>query len=599
MAEKIKKRSEVELKDTWMTTDLYENDDAWRADFEVVKGMESRLKSYEGRLAESAATLHGYLQLRDEYDILVDRAYHYTSLKHDEDTKNPNYQALNGLIRSELVRISSAYSYEKPEIIAIPDDVLGGFYKDVPELGLYGRHLDIIRKQKEHTLSEKEESLLAMTGNMSMAPTNVMGMLSDADLKFPSIKDGDGEEMPVTEETYITYMENTDRRIRKDAYESLYTVYGQFENTFAALLDAQVKQMSFYAKARKFNSALEAALCYTEVPVEVYHTLISTVNENTHLLHKYVSLRKKLLGYDELRYYDLYVPVVKMEDVKFTYEQAKQQVLQALAPLGEGYVGIVKRGFDERWVDVYENENKRSGAYSAGAKVHPFVLMNYKDNLDNVLTLAHEMGHAVHSYLSNKNQPTVYSDYMIFVAEVASTCNEALLIRHMLNNCKDKTERAYLINHFLEGFRGTMYRQTMFAEFEFFINQTCEKGETLTAEALSNAYRDLNTKYYGENITIDDHICKEWARIPHFYYNFYVYQYATGYCAAIALSERILKEGKPAVDSYIEFLSSGCSADPITLLKKAGVDMGTEEPIKMALKLFGELIDEMGEILGD
>lgn len=377
----------------------------------------------------------------------------------------------------------------------------------------------------------------------------------------------------------------------------MYHTYDSYKNTCAATLGAQIKAVQFYAKARNYSSSLAAALDGTEVPEEVYHNLISAVHDNMHYMYDYVKLRKKLLGVDELHMYDLYTPIVPDVDMRITFEEAKETVLKALAPMGEEYLSILKKGFTERWIDVYENEGKTSGAYSAGARVHPYVLLNHKDTLNCMFTLAHEMGHAIHSYLSNKNQPVAYSDYVIFVAEVASTCNEALLMQYLLKNTEDKKKKAYLINYFLEQFRTTLYRQTMFAEFELKINELTAQGETLTAERLNKMYRELNELYFGNDVVIDHEIDLEWARIPHFYYNYYVYQYATGYSAAIALSQRILNEGEPAVKDYLGFLSGGCSADPITLLKGAGVDMTSSKPVADALKLFGELIEEMNELM--
>ena len=439
-------------------------------------------------------------------------------------------------------------------------------------------------------------SILAAAGEMAASPDDIYSMLNDADLKFPDAVAGDGEKHPVTHGTYIPLMQSYDRVLRKSAFDSLYSVYGQFRNTSAATLSAQLKQLLFYAKVRKYPSTLDAALDGTEVPTEIYRNLIDAVHRSFAPMYRYVGLRKKLLGLDELHMYDLYVPVVEGVEMKFTFEEAKEIALKALAPLGEDYLALIREGFENRWIDVYENEGKRSGAYSAGARVHPYVLLNFKGTLDDVFTLVHEMGHSIHSYLSNTRQPTAYQDYVIFVAEVASTCNEVLLVKHLLANTTDKKERAYLINHFLEQFRGTVYRQTMFAEFELWMNEHAEKGETLTADMMCDAYYELNKKYFGDGMTVDRLISVEWARIPHFFYNFYVFQYATGFSAAVAIANRILTEGKPAVEDYIKFLSAGSSMDPISVLKIAGVDMTTAQPVNDALKLFNELIDEMAAL---
>ena len=434
---------------------------------------------------------------------------------------------------------------------------------------------------------------------MGQSPENIYSMFSDADLRFPDAVDKDGKAHQVTHGSYIPLVQSDDRVLRKSAFESMYGTFDKFRNTCAATLSAQIKAVNFYAKARKYESSLEAALDGTEVPVSVYKNLIEAVHDNMHYMYDYVALRKKLLGVDELHFYDLYTPVVPDADMKITFEEAKETVLKALAPMGEDYLAILKEGFENRWIDVYENEGKTSGAYSAGARVHPYVLLNHKDTLNCMFTLAHEMGHAIHSYLSNKNQPVVYSDYVIFVAEVASTCNEALLMQYLLKNTEDKKQRAYLINYFLEQFRTTLYRQTMFAEFELKINEMVAAGESLTAEGLNELYGQLNKLYFGDGIVLDDEIKLEWARIPHFYYDYYVYQYATGYSAAIALSQRILKYGEPAVRDYIGFLKGGCSTDPISLLKGAGVDMATTQHINEALAMFGELVKEMEEAMAE
>lgn len=593
----IKKRSEQEKQYTWATEDLYESDEAWEEAMKEAEQLPKQFAAYRGRLGESAKTLLDYYRLSDQVSEVMDRLASYAFRKSDEDTKVSKYQAMTGRIMSLFVALNSASSFEDPERIAIPEERLQQFYKESEELRLYELDMTRIRKKKDHILSEKEETLLAMAGEVTQGPDNIFGMLNNADLTFPSIQNSEGEEVPVTHGTYISYLESKDRRVRKDAFDSLYSVYYQFRNTSAAVLDAQVRQLLFYAKARNYETTLHAALARTEVPVEVYHNLIQTVHENMEYMHRYVRLRKKMLGYDELHMYDLYTPIVEKADSKIPFEKAKEEVYEALGVLGEEYRSILKQGFENRWIDVYENEGKRSGAYSAGAKVHPYVLLNYAENLDSEFTLAHEMGHAIHSYLSNKNQPTIYAGYKIFVAEVASTCNEALLMRHLLEKTEDKKERAYLINHFLDGFKGTLYRQTMFAEFELKINQMIANGEKLTAQRLNSIYHDLNVDYYGKDIIVDDYIDVEWARIPHFFMNFYVYQYATGYSAAIALSNRILKEGEPAVKDYLHFLSSGACDDPVSLLKKAGVDMSTAQPIKEALEVFGSLLDEIEKLL--
>ena len=597
MEKKIPVRSEADPKYTWALEDVYANNDLWKADLEKARALPEQLAAYKGHLGDSAQKLLEFLQLGDNISVLFDSLYGYAQRRSDEDTANSLYQGMTSQAMSAMVAVDAASSFETPELLAIPDDKLEQFYKDEPALETYRLCLTRIRNKRAHILSDAEEKLLAAAGEMSQAPDSVYSVFADADLKFPAATDKDGKSHPVTHGTYIPLMHSADRVLRKSAFESLYSVYGQFRNTAAALLSAQVKQLKFYADARKYDSTLQASLDGNYVPTEVYTNLISAVHENMAPMYRYVDLRRKLLGVDELHMYDLYTPIVSDVDVDIPYEEAKQTVYDALACMGDDYRAILKEGFDNRWIDVYENVGKCSGAYSAGLRKHPYVLLNYSGTLDSMFTLAHEMGHAIHSYLSNKHQPVAYSNYSIFVAEVASTCNEALLMQHLLKTTKDKKRRAYLINYFLEQFRTTLYRQTMFAEFELEINRRNERGESLTAQSLNALYHELNHQYFGDGIVIDKEIDLEWARIPHFYYDYYVYQYATGYSAAIALSRRILKEGAPAVKDYIHFLSGGCSTDPISLLRGAGVDMASTAPIHEALQLFDELITEMEQLM--
>ncbi len=597
MEKKIPVRSEADPKYTWALEDVYANNDVWKADLEKARALPTQLAAYKGHLGDSAQKLLEFLQLGDGISVLFDSLYGYAQRRSDEDTANSLYQGMTSQAMSAMVAVDAASSFETPELLAIPDDKLEQFYQEEPALETYRLALTRIRSKRAHILSDAEEKLLAAAGEMSQAPDSVYSVFADADLKFPSATDKDGNSHPVTHGTYIPLMHSADRVLRKSAFASLYSVYGQFRNTAAALLSAQVKQLKFYADARKYDSTLQASLDGNYVPTEVYTNLISAVHENMAPMYRYVDLRRKLLGVDELHMYDLYTPIVSDVDVNIPYEEAKQTVYDALACMGDDYRAILKEGFDNRWIDVYENVGKCSGAYSAGLRKHPYVLLNYSGTLDSMFTLAHEMGHAIHSYLSNKHQPVAYSNYSIFVAEVASTCNEALLMQHLLKTTKDKKHRAYLINYFLEQFRTTLYRQTMFAEFELEINRRNERGESLTAESLNALYHELNHQYFGDDIVIDKEIDLEWARIPHFYYDYYVYQYATGYSAAIALSRRILKEGAPAVKDYIHFLSGGCSTDPISLLRGAGVDMASTAPIHDALQLFDELITEMEQLM--
>lgn len=596
---KIPQRSEIPEESTWDLTVLFPSDEAWEEEFAAFQTDVKVLPTYAGRLGKSAATLFEYMELSMALGKRMGRLFNYAQRKTDQDTREGKYQAMSGRMGALAVEISSSRSFETPELLAIPDETLERFYAEKPELELYRRNFTLIRDRREHILSESEEKLLAAAGEMSDAPSSIFAKFNNADLRFPDAVDGAGNKLPLSNGTFVPYEMSDDRALRKSAYEQLYSTIGSFRNTAAAMLAAEVKQRQFYATARKYESPLAAALSNTRVPTEVYHNLVNTVNANLDKLHRYVALRKKLLGLDEMHMYDIYPPMVSGADKKISFEEAKDIVYEALAPLGEDYRAILKEGFTNRWIDVYENQGKRSGAYSAGGDPHPYVLLNHNDNLKSMFTLAHEMGHALHSYHSNRAQPQIYRSYVIFVAEVASTCNEALLMEYLLGKTTDKRERAWLINHFLEQFKGTLYRQTMFAEFELRLGELNAQGKALTADLLCQEYKALNEKYYGPDVISDDHIAMEWARIPHFYYNYYVYQYATGYSAAIALSRRILKEGEPAVKDYLEFLSGGRSKDPIDLLRGAGVDMASPRPVQDALDLFGELLDEMEELMAE
>ncbi len=590
----IPKREDVEEKYTWDLRDMFESDEAWKSEYEELKSIPDGYEKYRGRLGESAETLLGYLKFSDEVSLRLEKLFGYANCKSDQDTSNAFYQDMRGKAMNILVSVSSASAFATPELIAIDDERLDRFFAEWPELETYRRVLYFVRRRKEHVLSAAEERLLSAMGEMAEAPDNICGIFRNADLTFPDAIDRDGNAHQLTNGSFVPLLESADRILRRSAFETYYRQLGQFKNTVAATLDAQFKQLRFFAEARKYGSTLEAALDENEVPIEVYTNLIETVHANMDKMYAYVALRKKLLGLDELHMYDVYTPIVADAEQKISYEQAKETVLEALSVMGEDYVALLKQGFDNRWIDVYENQGKRGGAYSSGSsRPHPYVLLNHKDTLDCMFTIAHEMGHALHSWHSCKYQPVCTSDYVIFVAEVASTVNEVLLMRYLLGRTQDKASRAYLINHFLDQFKGTVYRQTMFAEFELEMGQMCENGETLTADALCEKYLALNKLYFGDEMISDDEIALEWARIPHFFYNYYVFQYATGFCAAVAISNKILSEGKPAVDDYKKFLSAGSSADPISLLKIAGVDMSSTEPINSALKLFGELIDEM------
>ena len=595
---KIPERAELAQQDKWAIEDIYATDELWEAGLEKARGYIPKIAAFAGHLGESAQMLLAYAQMEEEIEVLASDLANYAMRRADEDVRVAKYQAMTGRLMSSFVELNAAGSFATPELMAIPDETFEGFFTACPELERYRRYLLDIRRRRAHVLSPAEEKLLAAAGEMAQAPDNIYGLLTDADMKFPDCTDGEGNKHPLSHGTYISYMESGDRALRKSAFENLYHTYGSFGNTIAAVLASQVKQLQFFAQARKYGSAMEASLDVTNVPTSVYTNLIEAVHKNLDKMYRYVDLRKKLLGVDELHMYDVYTPVVADADEKISFEQAKQTVLNALAVLGEDYTALLREGFDHRWIDVYENVGKRGGAYSSGNSYpHPYVLLNHKDNLDSQFTLAHEMGHALHSYHSCKYQPTCTSDYVIFVAEVASTCNEVLLMRYLLAHTDDKRERAYLINHFLDQFKGTVYRQTMFAEFELEMGRMAERGEALTADALCEKYLALNKLYFGPDMVSDPEIALEWARIPHFFYNYYVFQYATGFSAAVAIANRILKEGAPAVADYKRFLSGGSSTDPISLLKIAGVDMSTPAPVNDALALFGELVDEMEKLL--
>ena len=597
MVEEIKSRNDIPLEHKWSIEDLYASDDEWKKELDAVRELPSEIEAYSGKLAESADSLLAFLQMQDNVTVLLDKFANYAMRKADEDTKNTTYQGYKDQAMGALVAVSSAFSFAEPEILAISDSDLDIFYAKKPKLKTYKRYLNDIRRKKAHILSSAEEKLLAGIGELAHAPNSIFGLLNNADMTFDSVSDIEGNMYPVTQASFVSLLRKDDADLRKDAFHSMYKTYGAHKNTSAAILSAQMKQLNFFAKTRNYESPLHAALDASNVNPKVYLNLIDTVHENMEYMYKYVRLRKKLLKLDELHMYDLYVPMIADADRNITFEETKANIRNALSVLGDDYAALVDEGFNSRWIDIYENAGKRSGAYSCGCRVHPLILLNYKNNLDSEFTTVHEMGHALHSYLSNKNQPVIDSDYVIFVAEVASTCNEALLMQYLLNNTADKKERAYLINHFLEQFKATLYRQTMFAEFELQMSQLAQNGESINSATACKAYHDLIGLYFGKDVFHDPKIDLEWSRIPHFYYNFYVYQYATGFAAAIALSQKILTEGEPAVKLYKEkFLSAGCSKDPVSILKDAGVDMSSKKPIEDALKLFGSLIDEMGEL---
>lgn len=591
-------RAEIDEQYRWDLSSIYKNDEAFYAAFDQAKTLPERYMAFQGTVSQSAHNLLAFLQLDDEADLILTKLINYTGRKSDEDTRDSHYQDLSSQVITLYVDIASSCSWFTSEVLSLDEDTIASFYQTEPALEHYRRKLDIILRQREHTLSPAEEKLLAMTGDMAGQPGTIFSLLNDADLTFDDATDATGTTHAVTHGSYIPLMTSSDRVLRESAYHVLYDKYRHFRNTFAAILGAQNKQLKFFADARKYPSALASALDSTEMPTQVYTNLIEAVHRNMPALHKYIDLRKQALGLDDLHFWDLYVPIVDDLDLTFTYEEACSIILEALKPLGEDYCALVQRGLSQRWVDVYETPGKRSGAYSAGGYgMHPVILMNFQGKLDDVFTLIHEMGHSIHTYLSCENQSVCYSDYVIFVAEVASTCNEALLTRYFLDHARNNHERAYFLNHFLEQFRATLYRQTMFAEFELKISELAARGVGITADVLCNIYRALNEAYFGDGIVVDDDIALEWARIPHFYYHFYVYQYATGFAAAIALSQRIITGGTAAREDYLGFLKGGCSKPPLDLLRGAGVDMASTKPIEDALALFDQLLDEMAELI--
>lgn len=595
---RIPKRCEIPVEDTWALEDLFSSDEAWELELEALKKEVAVLATYSGRLAENGQVLYDYLTHLEQVNARATLLMNYCARRHDEDTRNTFYQAMIGRYTATAVEMNTACSFEIPEIMAIPDEKLEAFYVQCPQLERYRRYLNDTKRMEAHTLSPAEEKLLASAGELAQAPDTIYGAMMDADMVFPDAVDAEGNAHPVSHGTFVPLERSADRVLRQSAYESLYGTLGKFRSTTASILNAQNKQLDFFAKARKYPDALSAALDDNNVPTAVYHNLIDAVHNHLDKLHRYVRLRKKMLGVEELHFYDIYTPLMQGIAKPIAYADAKKTVYDALAPMGDYYRSILQKGFDSRWIDVYENEGKRSGAYSAGAAVHPYVLLNYSHDLSSEFTLAHEMGHAIHSFLSNKHQHPLDSHYVIFVAEVASTCNETLLMEYLLANTTEPKERAFLLNQFLEELKGTIYRQTMFAEFERFLGEMTVQGKPLTADILCEEYKRLNRVYYGEDIVVDDEIGMEWARIPHFFYNYYVYQYATGNSAAIAIARKILREGESAVEKYLGFLSGGCTKSPIDLLKGVSVDMTSPEPVNDALELFGQLLDELEELAG-
>ena len=599
MAKKVLTRDEVPVELTWDLSVIFPSDEAWEEEFKKIEKLVPEIEAYKGKAAESAESLYVTLQFSDNLSQDLNKLYVYSHLKHDQDTTNGKYQGMESRVRSLAAKISAASSFITPEILAIDEETIEKYVKEYEPLSLYHQMLTELNLQRPHILSAEKEELIAQFSEVSGASGNTFSALNNADIEFPLVKNEEGEEIELTHGNYITFLESNHREVRENAFKAMYETYGKFKNTFASTLAGNVKAQNASAKIRQYHSARHAAMSNNYIPEKVYDQLISTIHEFLPVLHRYISLRKKVLGVEELHMYDLFTPLVKEVKFDMPYDHAKDIMVKSFEPLGEEYQNIVQKGLNSRWVDVLENKGKRSGAYSSGTYgTNPYVLMNWQNNLDNLFTLAHEFGHSMHSYYTRETQPYPYASYSIFVAEVASTCNEELLFDYLLKTTEDPQKKIYLLNHWLDGFRSTVFRQTMFAEFEHLVHEMDRNGEALTAEKLTEVYYDLNKQYFGEDMVVDEEIGLEWARIPHFYYNYYVYQYATGQSAATALSKQILEEGQPAVERYINsFLKAGCSTFPIEVLKAAGVDMESPTPIQEACKVFEEKLSELEELL--
>lgn len=590
----VKDRKDIDVKDTWNLESIYANNELWEEDYAALEKDAAEFAKLKGAIEADVSKIPAVLDAYYGLHRRLSKLSVYARMRFDQDTTDSTYQTMSAKIGSLGVKIGAASAFVEPEILSYSKEQLEAAEKENERTAYYGRKIEEMLRGQEHTLDAEKEELLAAAGDMAEAPDDIFSVLMNADMKYPDIVLEDGTHLPLTNSTYISYMESPDRAVREGAFKTLYGQIASLKNTFAAIYRGNLKQAKFYAQSRKYSSARAMYLADSIVPESVYDNLLSAVHEALPMMYRYVAVRKKVLGVDKLHMYDVYTPIVAAQNQTYEFEQAKQMVLEALKPMGEDYLSHAREGLENRWIDIYPNKGKKGGAYSWGCyDSQPFILLNYTKNLDSVFTLIHEMGHSIHSYYSITAQDYAYSDYKIFVAEVASTCNECLLMHDLLKKTTDKEQRKYLLNHYLDSFKGTLFRQTMFAEFEKTAHDYCAQGKPLTAEALSQMYLELNQKYFGPDMEKDEEIAYEWMRIPHFYTPFYVYQYATGYSAAVALSAKILKEGKPAVDAYMSFLKGGESKDPIDLLKMAGVDMTTEKPVADALALFGELVAEL------
>ena len=596
---KVRERSEIDKEYLWATEAIFPNVEAWEKEYAAVEKKIDELVAFKGKLGESTEQLAGALKLRDKIEPRISRVFVYASLLADQDTRVSENQALENKARSLAIRYNQATSWMEPELVALTSERVDAWMRELPELGLYRHAFDDLFRQQKHILSPREEELLAMTGELRAVPYNAYNLMSNADIEFPTIKDEEGGDRELDDSAFYLFMRSSDRRVRKDAYEAIVGTYAKNRNTAAALVNGAVQNHILTVKARDYDSCLAAALDGGNIPVGVYNTLIGTVNDHLHLLHRYQDLRTRALKLEDgVHAYDLFAPFIEDQSLEYSYEDAVAMIETALQPLGTDYLSPMMTGFNSRWVDVYPTKGKRSGAYSSGTYLtQPYILMNFHGAYDDMSTLAHEMGHSMHSFFSRGTQPYVYADYDIFCAEVASTCNEILLQNYVLDRTTDPRKKLYLLGEFLESIRGTVFRQTMFSEFEQKIHEMAENNVPLTADALGEAYGKIMKKYYGRSYAHDDLVDNYWIRIPHFYYNFYVYKYATSYCAASNIASRIMDNEPGAREAYLTFLKSGSSKYPVALLQDAGVDMTTPEPIEAAMKLFGSLLDQTEALL--
>jgi len=597
--QRVAERSEIDAKYLWATERIFPDNQAWEAAFADLEKKMPEVAACKGTLGKSADSLLKALKLQDTFEPQLEKVYVYTSLLSDQDTRDGTNQAMKQRSFSMFVKYGQEMSWFTPELTSIPFETIDSWMRENPDLALYRQYFDNVFRQKKYVLTPREEELIAMAGEVRSAPGKAYNFLSNADIKFPSITDENGNTVELDEQAFYKYMRSTDRRVRKDAYEAIVGTYANYRNTGAALLNGAVQNHIFSVKARGYDSCLQASLFGSNIPTAVYQTLVDTVNDNLPLLHRYQDIRKRVLKLDDgVHAYDLFAPLVEKQEIDYTYEDAVKVITDALGPLGDEYLGIMTKGFGSRWVDVYPNKGKRGGAYSSGTYLtEPFILMNYHGTFEDASTLAHEMGHSMHSYLSKKNQPYVYGDYDIFCAEVASTCNEIIFQNNVMDRTTDPRKKLFLLVEFLEGFRGTVFRQTMFSEFEQKIHEMAEAGQPLTADSMGAAYGEIMKKYYGPSYTHDDLVDNYWLRIPHFYYNFYVYKYSTSYCAATNIAARIMAGEPGAVDAYLSFLKGGSHKYPIDLLKGARVDMTSPKPYQDAMKLFEEMLDKTEEVL--